>query len=320
VWYKQNAGLGETRLGRWLGVSHRVGTLMSYWILTAECKVLSRTTMQRITNLELQMEENQARCKIYDECIQRLYSNEQLAVPEGAKDDPADWGMDDLEFDPEFQDEFERVVNDKNLPEADATFTPDVFDDTYVNMELALPRDGGEVEFARVTKRQRDKDGLPIGTAHDNPIMDSRVYEVEFPDGHKAALAANAIAENLFAQVDGEGNRHVLFDKIVANRTNGKELKEQDAFVHTSRGTKRRKESTIGWEILVKWKDGSTTWVALKDLKESYPVQLAEYAVTARIAEEPAFAWWVPFTLRKRNRIIAKVKSKYWVRTHKFGI
>ena len=26
------------------------------------------------------------------------------------------------------------------------------------------------------------------------------------------------------------------------------------------------------------------------------------------------------FVLKKRNRIIAKVKSKYWVRTHKFGI
>ena len=58
----------------------------------------------------------------------------------------------------------------------------------------------------------------------------------------------------------------------------------------------------------------------MKDLKESYPVQLAEYAVQARIAEEPAFGWWVPHTLKKRNRIIAKVRSKYWVRTHKFGI
>ena len=35
---------------------------------------------------------------------------------------------------------------------------------------------------------------------------------------------------------------------------------------------------------------------------------------------EPAFAWWVPFVLKKRNRILAKVKSKYWLRTHKFGI
>jgi hypothetical protein len=57
-------------------------------------------------------------------------------------------------------------------------------------------------------------------------------------------------------------------------------------------------------------------------MNEAYPIQMAEYAgVQARLAEEPAFAWWVPYsTLRKRNRVIAKVNSKYWIRTHKFGI
>ena len=70
----------------------------------------------------------------------------------------------------------------------------------------------------------------------------------------------------------------------------------------------------------MQWKDESTTWVSLKDMKEPYPIQTAEYAVQARIAEEPAFAWWVSYTLKKRNRVIAKVKSKYWIRTHKFGI
>ena len=200
------------------------------------------------------------------------------------------------------------------------SFTPDVYDDTYVNMKLALPRGGGEVEFARATKRFRDKDGLPIGTANDNPILDTRVYEVEFPDGYKASLAANAIAENLFSQIDDEGNRHVMRDEIIGFRTNGKEVKQQDAFITNRSGTCRRRETTIGWEILLQWKDNSSTWVALKDVKESYPVQLAEYAVASRILEEPAFAWWVPYMLRKRNRIIAKLKSKYWVRTHKFGI
>ena len=187
-------------------------------------------------------------------------------------------------------------------------------------MELALPRAGGEVEFGRVVKRLRDKDGLPIGTANDNPISDSRLYEVEFSDGHRTSLAANAIAETLFAQVDPEGNRHVLFSEIIDHRTNGKEIRKDDAFVVTKMGTHRRKETTVGWEILIQWKDGSSTWVALKDAKESYPVQLAEYATAAAIADEAAFAWWVPFTLRKRDRIISKVKSKYWVRTHKFGI
>jgi hypothetical protein len=46
--------------------------------------------------------------------------------------------------------------------------------------------------------------------------------EVEFQDGYKASLAANAIAENLVAQIDDEGNRHVLFQDIIDYRTNGK--------------------------------------------------------------------------------------------------
>ena len=55
-------------------------------------------------------------------------------------------------------------------------------------------------------------------------------------------------------------------------------------------------------------------------MKESYPVQVDEYAIASRISMEPAFAWWVPHVLKKRNQIISKVKSKYWLRTHKFGI
>ena len=70
----------------------------------------------------------------------------------------------------------------------------------------------------------------------------------------------------------------------------------------------------------MQWKDGSTNWVALKDLKESYPIQVAEYAIASRISMEPAFAWWVPHVLKKRNQIISKVKSKYWLRPHRFRI
>jgi hypothetical protein len=35
---------------------------------------------------------------------------------------------------------------------------------------------------------------------------------------------------------------------------------------------------------------------------------------------ETAFAWWVQFTLKRRNRIIAAVNKRYHKRTHKFGI
>ena len=44
------------------------------------------------------------------------------------------------------------------------------------------------------------------------------------------------------------------------------------------------------------------------------------YARGNGIHEEPAFAWWVPYTLKKQKRILSKLKSKYWQRTHKYGI
>jgi hypothetical protein len=319
VSYKENAGLGVTAIGRWLGVSHRVGGLMSYWVLTQTGSVISRTTVQRVTNLEKETDEMRASINEFDTEISRRFKEEEDLTYDGCKPNPEDWS-EYLENDPDFQEEFDNIINDPNVPEADTGFTPDVYDDTYLNMELAIPRDGDGPEFAKVTKRLRDHNGLPIGKANNNPLLDTRIYEVEYPDGHKASLAANAIAENMFAQVDDEGNRHVLFQEIVDHRTDGSEVKQQDAFVLTRTGTKRRKETTQGWEILVQWKDGSVTWVTLKDMKNSYPVQLAEYATQRRIAGEPAFAWWIQHVLSKRNRIIGKLKAKYWVRTHKFGV
>ena len=38
------------------------------------------------------------------------------------------------------------------------------------------------------------------------------------------------------------------------------------------------------------------------------------------IQENMDFAWYVSKVLRRSNRIISKLKSKYWRKTHKFGI
>ena len=132
-------------------------------------------------------------------------------------------------------------------------------------------------------------------------------------------MEANIIAENIFAQVDEEDNRSVLFYKSVDVSTDGTQVLQQDAFVTTSSGTQRWVTMTKGWEVNLKWKDGSTTSDKLKDIKDSYPVQLAEYAVENRISEEPAFAWWVKFLLRKRDRIISKTR-RYCIKTHNYGI
>jgi hypothetical protein len=116
----------------------------------------------------------------------------------------------------------------------------------------------------------------------------------------------------MFAQVDHEGNRLQLIDEIIDHRSTNQAVRQVYTFVDSHDGRKRRKQTTRGWELLLKWKDGSEAWLPLKDVKESFPVQVAEYAVQVRIQDEPAFGWWVPYVLKKRSHIIAKVKSKYW--------
>ena len=45
----------------------------------------------------------------------------------------------------------------------------------------------------------------------------------------------------------------------------------------------------------------------LKDLKAANQVELAEYDVVNYLADKPAFKWWVPHVIRKRNQIINKM-------------
>jgi hypothetical protein len=50
--------------------------------------------------------------------------------------------------------------------------------DEYLHQKQALPR-GGEYITERVIKRTPDGDGVPVGTWHISPVLDSRKFEVE---------------------------------------------------------------------------------------------------------------------------------------------
>ena len=71
---------------------------------------------------------------------------------------------------------------------------------------------------------------------------------------------------------------------------------------------------------MVEWKDGYSSRIPLKYLKAFNPVELAEYAARNRLDVEPAFKLWMRDMQRRSNIIIAKVNTKYWSMTHKFGV
>ena len=55
-------------------------------------------------------------------------------------------------------------------------------------------------------------------------------------------------------------------------------------------------------------------------IKSVNPLQVAEFVVARELDKMPAFAWWVPYTLKKRDTIIASVQQRIAKTTHKYGI
>ena len=63
-------------------------------------------------------------------------------------------------------------------------------------MQLGIPRGPDEeLQHAQVKRRAVDEHGKPKGVARDNPLMDTRQYEVGFLDGEIEIMTANLIAE-----------------------------------------------------------------------------------------------------------------------------
>ncbi len=315
VWYIDPAETGfepKRKLGRWIGVAESVGGPMTYWVLPISCIPIARSSVFPLSEDDKLTATVSSRIVDFDKAV-------DAKIGDSVKDDDLadEFGIiADIPIELFFEEPTtEPAENESSMPEADEYYSPEAFDQ-YLTANVLLDR-GGDGQLGTVKRRKRDVEGNPVGRSNPNPLLDSREYEVEFPDGSIDVLTANAIAESMYSQVDQEGNSFSVLSEISDHRKDGNAVSIDDSFIP---GTNSRRRTTKGWQLLVEWKDGSSDWIPLADLKESYPIEVAEYAVNNKIASEAAFAWWAPFVLKKRDRVIKKVQKRYWKRTHKFGI
>ena len=69
--------------------------------------------------------------------------------------------------------------------------------DAYIGAEVLLPQNGYVLKAARVLGRAVDDSGSSIGQYDSNPMLNTKIYDVMFPDGAVQQYAANVIAESL---------------------------------------------------------------------------------------------------------------------------
>ena len=59
---------------------------------------------------------------------------------------------------------------------------------------------------------------------------------------------------------------HDCDDTVAIHKDNG---------TYELNNTRKRRITTKGWKIKVEWKNGSSTWVPLRVIKESNPIEMA---------------------------------------------
>ena len=85
VIFKEDTGLGEVQVGRFLGVSHNVGSLMSFWVLPPSGIPVSRTSVQRLTLIEKTTTNIKECMSLYTNTINNKFKEERSVTEPNKK-------------------------------------------------------------------------------------------------------------------------------------------------------------------------------------------------------------------------------------------
>ena len=194
-----------------------IGPAMTAKVLKANGQVLYLSTYWLLTLDELADPELTKKCQDFDTSI-----SQKLGEPMSAD------VFDELDPDmvtPEYQLYEDDLEPSFEVPDVNAV-TPEYQDD-YIGAKVSLPV-GGMQLTGKVKKRAHDEDGELYGSQNVNPILDTRVYEIEYPDGKVQEYAANVIVENMYAQCDVDGNQYLLLGAIIDHKADGNAVKHAD--------------------------------------------------------------------------------------------
>jgi hypothetical protein len=129
-------------------------------------------------------------------------------------------------------------------------FTIDVYD-KYIGAQLNLPLQDA-MKSTLVITRKCNIEGNPIRRSNTNPFLNTRVYQVAFPDSLTEEYVANVIAKTMYTQVNDEGRQFNIMEEIGNHRKDDKVLSPEEGYVMI-RGCQHHKQMTKGWQLCVKW-------------------------------------------------------------------
>eukprot|EP00536_Pseudo-nitzschia_multiseries_P001735 jgi/Psemu1/3956/gm1.3956_g len=224
-WFDKGDSLshGVERLGRWLGpCGSKVGGGDCFWILTKSAIPISTNSMRPVKEFEWRDCDVLRRMEAIDKSIESKIGDE-------VKDSASFFQENYPEPPEELFDNQPVRSSDLKLEMAEPEASVEDIDeyDEYLGNEVIIERNDERLRCIKL-----------------NPILDTRLYKLQVPDGTIEEYTANIVAESLYSSVDDDGRMFTLLDELIDHECDDTALSDEEATTIAKNGRKSHKPTT----------------------------------------------------------------------------
>ena len=76
---------------------------------------------------------------------------------------------------------------------------------------------------------------------------------MQMPDGSTKQYTANAVAENLYFDIDDFGHTFTMLSELIGHEKDSTAVSKEESTYSTKANSVRHRPTTKGWRILVEW-------------------------------------------------------------------
>lgn len=184
IWYWDPNDVQKQVLGWWCGVADNIRTGHTYYILNDNGKIVARSSITHLTDNNLV--ENKEVIADFNRVIKdKLGTYTKAAHVKGEVYDNSSPYSDLIQGLSNDENNIEFIEGEKSVPNADDEEYNESISkengDKYLRLKVLLPN-GNRILEGTVRSRKRTLDGEYLqGKSNSNPLLDTRVYNVEFP-------------------------------------------------------------------------------------------------------------------------------------------
>ena len=103
-----------------------------------------------------------------------------------------------------------------------------------------------------VKSRHKDRDDKVKRIYDPNLILDTRLYNIMFPDCSTQVYAANVLAESMNNHLDSDGYMTHIIEEITDHEKDASAITTDDNYITSRNGNHSIRKTTKGWSLLAK--------------------------------------------------------------------